>query len=140
MGINVVHRYSYLGEKFLRTAYNALGVKFIDTLQVCGVCARSKAKAHMVRKKTYTKASQPGESVFLGTTGPCIDIFIGNRYWISIVNDYRIYSCGLFTKTNYQLPKNMADFFEKMTSRGNPVKYIRCNNAGEHQSKLQRAY
>ena len=32
----------------------------------------------------------------------------------------------------------MEEFFEKMTSRGTPVKYPRCDNAGEHQSKLQR--
>ena len=33
----------------------------------------------------------------------------------------------------------MKKFFENMTSRGKPVKYLHYNNAGEHQSKLQRA-
>ena len=33
----------------------------------------------------------------------------------------------------------MEEFFEKMTSHGTPVKYLHCNNSGEHQSKLQRA-
>ena len=33
----------------------------------------------------------------------------------------------------------MEDFFDKMTSRGTPVKYIQYDNAGEHQKKLQRA-
>ena len=35
--------------------------------------------------------------------------------------------------------KKMEEFFEKMTSRGTPVKYLLCNNTGEHQLKLQRA-
>ena len=32
MEINVVHRYSYMGEKLLCTTYNALGVKLTGTL------------------------------------------------------------------------------------------------------------
>ena len=52
MDINVVHRYSHLVEKFLRATYNALGVKLTGTLQVCDVCAHSKAKSRVVRKKT----------------------------------------------------------------------------------------
>ena len=64
MEIDVVHRYSHMGEKLLRITYNALGVKLIVTLQVCNGCAQSKAKARAVSKKTYMRASQPGESVF----------------------------------------------------------------------------
>ena len=59
MEINVVHKYSHLGEKLLRTTYNALGVNLTRTLQVCDGCARSKAKAHAVRKNTYTRESHP---------------------------------------------------------------------------------
>ena len=38
-GTIVIHRYSHLGEKLLRTTYNALGVNLTVTLQVCGGCA-----------------------------------------------------------------------------------------------------
>ena len=34
MDISVVHRYSHLGETFLLTTYNALGVKITGTMQV----------------------------------------------------------------------------------------------------------
>ena len=64
--INVVHRYSHLGEKLLRTTQNTLVVKSTGTLQVCDVCARLKAKELAVRKKTYTRASQSGERIFCG--------------------------------------------------------------------------
>ena len=33
----------------------------------------------------------------------------------------------------------MEEFFDNMTSRGMPVKYLCCNNAREHQSRLNRA-
>ena len=56
MDINVVHRYSHLGEKLLRINYNALGVKLTGALQVCDVYARSKVKSHTVRKKKNMRA------------------------------------------------------------------------------------
>ena len=42
-------------------------------------------------------------------------------------------------KTKSQLLKKMEEFFEKMTSHINPVKYLHCDNTVEHQSKLQGA-
>ena len=82
MDINVVHRYSHLGEKLLRTTYKTLSVKLTGTLQVCGGCVRSKVKACMMRKKTYTRASQPREMIFVDTTSPFPENLKGNRYWI----------------------------------------------------------
>ena len=78
MYINVIHRYSRLGETLLHTTYNALGVKLTGTLQVCDGCTRYKANTRVVRKKTYTRASQPGERIFVDTTGPFPDILFGN--------------------------------------------------------------
>ena len=85
MDINVVHRYSHMGEKLLRTTYNDLSVKLTGTLKVCDGCARSKAKSHVVRKKTYMRASHPGEVIFVDTTGPFPESLIGNRYWIGVL-------------------------------------------------------
>ena len=39
MEINMVHRYSYPGEKFFCITYNALSVNLLGTLQVCNGCA-----------------------------------------------------------------------------------------------------
>ena len=91
MDINVVHRYSHLVEKFFRTTYNALGVKLTGTLQVCDDCARSKAKERALIKNTYTRASQPGERIFVDTTGPFPECLIGNWFWIGVVDDYSHY-------------------------------------------------
>ena len=132
MDINVVHMYSHMGEKLLHTTYIALGVKLTGTLKVCDGCERSKEKARTVRKKTYTRASHPGEIIFMDTTGPFSESLIGNRYWIGVVDDYSCYLWSFFTKKS-QLPKYMEDFFEEMTLHGTPVKYLRCDNALEHQ-------
>ena len=91
MDINVVHRYSHIKEKLFRINYYPLRVKLTGTLQVCGGCARSKAKACTVRKKTYTRASQIGESSLVNTTGPFPESLIGKQYCIGIVEGYSHY-------------------------------------------------
>ena len=89
MYINVVHRHSHPGEKLMCTTYNAIGVKLAGTLQVCNDWAKSNEKARTVKNKTYTRASQPGEFFFY-KTGPFPVSLIGNWYWVSVVDDYRL--------------------------------------------------
>ena len=117
----------------LRTTYNVLDIKLTGTLQVCDGCALSKAKARAVRNKAYKRASQPGERIFVDMTGPFPEGLIDNRYWISVVENYSRYLWSFFTKTRYQLSKNMEYVFENITSHGTPVQYIRYNNVGEYQ-------
>ena len=85
--ITVVFQYSHLREKLLGLTYGALKVKLIGTPQVCDGCKRSKAKSREVRKKTYKIVSNTIEMVFVDTSGPFPESLIGDRYWISIVDD-----------------------------------------------------
>ena len=70
MGINVVLQYSHLEEKCFILTYDALVVKFTETLEVCDGCTLSKEKWHSVRNKTYIRAKNPGKRVLVDTTGP----------------------------------------------------------------------
>ena len=79
--------------------YDALGFKLAGVLEFCDRCARSKAKMSSVRKKTYTQATNLGESIFVETTGTFLESLMGDCYWIGIVSDYSQYSWSLFTKT-----------------------------------------
>ena len=81
-----------------------------------------------------------GKIIFVETTRPFPEILIGNWYCIIVVDNCSRYYCSFFTKTKSQLPKKMEDFFEKMISCGTPVKYLPCDNAGEHQPKLQNCF
>ena len=101
MDINVVHRYSYLAEKLLLIDYYALGVKLTVTLQECNGCAKFKAKSCVVRKNTYTRVSQLGESIFMENTSSFLDILIGNRYGIVVVGYYISYYWILLTKPSH---------------------------------------
>ena len=74
----------------------------------------------------------------MDTTDPFPEVFIGNRYWIGVVDNYSCYSWSFFTKTKSQL-KNMESFFSDMMPCGTPVKYPRYDNAGEQKSKFHGA-
>ena len=88
-----------MGEKLLRITYNALGVRLTGTLQVYDGCVRSKAKEREARNKTYKRASQPGDRIFVYMAGPFQEILIGNRYWIGVVDGCICYSWSFFMKT-----------------------------------------
>ena len=60
----------------------------MGTLEVCYGCARSKSKECAVRKNKYTRATKPGEMIYVDMIGPFPEILIGNRYWIGVVDDY----------------------------------------------------
>ena len=90
----------------------------------------------MVIKKTHTRESKPVEGGFLDTDGPFPESFIWNRYWIGMVENCSSYSGSFFIQTKSQLPNKIEEFFKKITSGGTPIKYLRCVNAGERQSKL----
>ena len=66
--------------------YDALGVKLTGMLEVCDGCARSKEKSGAIRKKTYTRVKNPGETIFVDTPGPSPENLIGNCYWIGKVD------------------------------------------------------
>ena len=86
-------------EKLLRITYNTLGVRLTGTLQVYNGFARSKAKEREVRKNIFTRASHPGESIFVYMAGPFPEMMIRNQYWIGVVDDCIRYSWIFFMKT-----------------------------------------
>ena len=90
------------------------------------------------KKKNIHTGNKYWRNYFLDTTGSFPESLIGNRYWIDVVEKYNCYYWSLFMKIKHQLPKEMADFPEKTIPHGTLVKYLRCRNSGEHQSKFQK--
>ena len=58
--------------------YEALAFQFTGILEVCDGCVCLKAKARALRKKTYIRATNPEESIFVDTDGPFPESIIGN--------------------------------------------------------------
>jgi transposase InsO family protein len=99
---------------------------------------KAKAKAKAVKKFTDTKATQPGERLFMDTTGPFEPTCGGNRYDVKIVDQYSRKTWGARIKNRSEIPRLMDIHFQVMTGKRKPVKYLRCDNAGEHGAALKK--
>ena len=135
--INDAHALCHLGEKLLRTTFKGLGIKLTGELKPCEGCCRANAKAKAVRKSTGTRSTKPGERLFVDTSGPYPESLSGNRYWIQIVDDFSRKGWSKFRKSKVDLPKVVDEHITYLRTCNHIVKYIRCDNAGEHQSKLR---
>ena len=138
MDINVAHGYCHLGEKLLKTTFNELGVKLTGELKACDGCCRANAKAKGVSKQSTTIAQKIGERLFVDTSGPYPETESGNKYWVCLVDDKTRKSWSKFRNTKSDLAKIVEEHVEFLKGMGHTVKYLRCDNAGEHRTKLQK--
>ena len=105
MDINDAHVLCHLGEKLLRTTFTGMGIKLTGSLKTCEGCCLANAKAKAVRKSSDTRATKPGERLFVDTSGPYPESIAGNRYWIQIVDDFSRKGWAKFKKSKIDLPK-----------------------------------
>ncbi len=110
------------------------GWTLTGTEKPCGSCALAKARAKAMPKSTTTKATIPGERLFLDISGPYSDALNQNKYWLRIVDDHTRYSwdCFLPRKTGIQDPLLKLVVMNK--AAGKPCTYLGCDNAVENES------
>ena len=139
MDINEAHRkMSHVGETILRLTFkHVFEMKLTGELRPCDGCMKAKARAKNVKKVSTTEATQPGERLYLDTTGPFKPTLGGNLYDVKLVDQFSRKSWGAHVKKKSEVPKLVEKQFELFKGQGLTVKFLRCDNAGEHQKKLQ---
>jgi hypothetical protein len=100
----------------------------------CGFLAKAKAKA--VSKTTSTKATKPGERLFLDTSGPFSPTLNGYKCWIQVVDDFTRYGFCEFNKNKKGMGAFIRKLIEKLRAMGMETKSLRCDNAGEHMKDM----
>ena len=100
-------------------------------------CQKSNIKQKGVSKNTDTKSTKPGERIFIDTTSIRHETFGGSKYMIGIVDDCTSLMWGNMLKRKKDQVPTMVSFLRRMKARGTPIKYIRCDNAGENK-ELQK--
>jgi hypothetical protein len=98
------------GEALLRKTCKRLGVELTGALKPCEGCGCAKAKAKAVSKTTTTKATEPGERLFLDTSGPFTPALNGHKFWIQVVDDFTRHGFCEFNKNK----KGMGVFIRKI--------------------------
>jgi hypothetical protein len=62
----------------------------------------------------------------------------GSRYWFKIVDDKTRKSWDFYDAKKNGIKTHLQDLLDKLKSAGIQVKYVRCDNAGEHISDLKK--
>ena len=98
----------------------------------CDACAYAKGKQKNVKKTTAKSASKPCERLFVDLSGPFHPTNKSNKYWFMAVDDYSRKKWSRYIKSKDQIGIPLEELLITMKGRGTPVKYLRCDNAGEN--------
>ena len=115
-----------------------MGIKLVGSLKACEACMKAKARAKPVKKSTNKIASRVGERVFLDTSGPFAPSIRGSRYWGKICDQFSGKTWDRFLTNKSLIPDMVDDILTSLLASNHPVQFLRCDNAGEHQDKLQK--
>ena len=125
-------------EQVLRATCKTMNVKLTGTLQACEACMKSKARAKAVKKTTETKATKIGERLFLDTSGPFAPSMRGSKYWGKICDQFSGKTWDRFLTSKSLIPEMVDSILTQLKAQNIEVKFLRCDNAGEHQEPLQK--
>ena len=139
MDINEAHdSFGHMNEESLRKTCKLANIKLTGKMKDCLGCLESKARAKNVSKLTNVKSTISGERIFIDTSGPYPRSMGGNKYWLKMVDDSSRKNWNYFMKKKSDVTSKVEEFLKTMKSQDVKVKYIRCDNAGEHQSSLRK--
>ncbi len=139
LDINVAHRiWGHKGKALLVKTAKFNNVKLTGELSACEGCGLASASQKAVSKTTNTKATKLCERIFVDGTGPFVTTISGNRYWYQVVDDLSRVGWTDFESKKSSLITYMTAFVENQKVIGHPVKYIRCDGAGENEEPLKK--
>jgi hypothetical protein len=138
LDINVAHdRFAHLNENDLRKVMKQHGINLTGKLLPCEACLLWKSKRQMIPKFTTLKATKIGERIYMDTTGPFPPTLKGSKYWNKICDQFSTMSWNNFMKHKSEVANVVDQFLIMCKGNNKPVKYLRCDNAGEHQEELR---
>ena len=134
MDINHAHDiFNHMSEQVLRQTCLEHNIHLTGKLKACPGCLYAKAKRKKIMKATNVRATAAGERLFIDTSGPYPRSIGGNKYWFKIVDDYSRKNWNYLMKRKSEVPTHLKSLIRILQGKGKKVKYIRCDNAGEHE-------
>jgi hypothetical protein len=132
-------RLGHPDEKTTHLTVKAFGWTVVGSMEPCASCLEHKAKAKGVsHKPTTTLATKTGERLFLDTTGPYAMSAGGTKYDVHIVDQKSRMGWVAHVTQRNAVPKVLEQHCDFLTGKGYAIKHLRCDNAGEHQTKLKK--
>jgi hypothetical protein len=133
------HRLSgHVNKASIIRTFKALGWKLsTNEMDPCGACAMAKAKAKAVPKAPATRAETPGVRIYIDISGPYRKMKGEQRYWILMVDDFSRYKWTSIVTDKKQIGPYFERFVKAMKANNYPIKFLRCDNAGENKFYLK---
>jgi hypothetical protein len=129
----------HLSEKTTRLTVDSFGWIATGEMEPCDACLRHKAKAKGVsHQPSTTRATKAGERLFLDTTGLYELSAGGTKYDVQVVDQHTDMGWVAHVVQRNAVPKVLEHHCEYLEGKGLKMGSLRCNNAGEHQTKLKR--
>ena len=129
----------HMGEARTRTAAKHLGIEITrGAMQQCESCATGKAKQKNVPKNSdHVPATTSNERIFLDISTimkPKSEkkVMITKKNWRLMVDEHSGLKFSDFFETKDGMIVPTCEKFEKWRQNGHPVKFVRCDNAGEN--------
>ncbi len=144
MNIEKAHRLlGHQSEAATRKTANHLGWTITrGKMNTCLPCTIGKAKQkNTVKESDHTPATEPGERIFtdIASVKPKDGMKPAKPHWCIKVDELTQMKFSTFHKHKDEMVEPSCETFFKWKKGGNPVKFIRCDNAGENKSLQKRA-
>ena len=125
------YRFGHVHKSYLERA----GIRFVQNLDFCGVCAKAKpltapyAKQLDVNTTRYI-SSAPLAKLHLDTIGPMKTSFLKNKYSVTIVDDYTKYVWNLPVPNKQCIPSRLLTFFRRIQKRYHSQIHVLAHDNG----------
>ena len=113
-------------------------IQLTGKLTKCAGCGVIKSRAAKTTKTCSKIATKNGERLFIDTTGPYPKSRGGMKYWMCAVDDRSDKTWTYFATSKNKMVTFVTELVTEINGLDLQVKYIRCDNAGEHQEALRK--
>ena len=124
-------------EKTTRATMGYYKIKVTGDLEICPYCATNKAAKKGSPKTAATKAELPCERLLVDTTGPFAPSLRGSLYDVYVMCQATNKRWIFNVKKKSEVTSCVEEVLIWAIGKGYKPQYLRCDNAGEHQKKLQ---
>ena len=131
--INRFHKvFGHASEEAMRNTANHYGWRLTGTLDPCEACQMSNAQQKKVPKSTETQSQVPGERIFVDMSTVSEHKSLGGaKVWLCAVDDATGCTWNKVMKSKAEAPSKLMGLFRKLHDRGNPVSFVRLDDASE---------
>ena len=131
--INRFHKvFGHASEDAMKATAKQYGWKLTGTFEACEDCQMSNAQQKKISKTTETKSEIPGERIFADMSSVSEHASLGGaKVWLAVVDDATGYLWSRLLHKKSDAPEKMKTLIRNLHDMGNPVSFVRTDNAGE---------